>query len=325
MYITNLFQNVLLLNQGDGSFEDISKSAGIDDFGMGWGITFFDCNLDGYMDIYVANDSKFSPESNILYSNNGDLTFTQIASEEDVSSNLESFAAAKMDINQDGRPDLIVANRGEEEKLSIFQNNLETNNHWIGLKLIGTESNSYAVGAKVTITDGHGFFNKQEVTAGHGWTSQNSSNLIFGLGDNQGFKDVLIEWPSGSIQNLRITKLNNYYTITEDQGITEGINADFTTTTQDILSITQLNKVFPSLLNSGNSELTIKTSTKEPNVIITSSDGQKIDASNYLRQIDDTTYSLKLNEGAHTRLCGLLYITISSSHSYSTHPIIISE
>ena len=80
IYFTgNMVANALYLNTGDMVFEDITASAGVDG-GEGWctGTTMADVNGDGYLDIYVCrsyNDSNPELRTNLLYINNGDLTF----------------------------------------------------------------------------------------------------------------------------------------------------------------------------------------------------------------------------------------------------------
>jgi hypothetical protein len=62
IYVTNLGPNFLLLNNGNGSFGEIAIDAGVaDETGMGWGCFFVDYDNDGWEDIYVINDSNFSP------------------------------------------------------------------------------------------------------------------------------------------------------------------------------------------------------------------------------------------------------------------------
>ncbi|NRB51911.1 MAG: VCBS repeat-containing protein [Saprospiraceae bacterium] len=222
LYITNLFKNTLLLNKGDGTFENISASAGIEDYGMGWGTTFIDFDRDGWVDIYVANDSDFSPYPNVLYRNLGDNTFTAVELQKDISSTAQSYAAVCLDYQLDGQLDLAVANRGGEEHFQLFENTNRTGN-WIGIKLSGVESNRQAIGSKLRIVDGLGEVHYKELTAGHGWTSQNSSILYVGLGVVNSIDSLHISWPSGLEQAMIGPGINQYYTIVEGQLPMEGI------------------------------------------------------------------------------------------------------
>lgn len=224
IYITNLFKNTLLLNKGDGTFENISASAGIEDYGMGWGTTFVDFDRDGRVDIYVANDSEFSPYPNILYRNQGDNTFVAVELQKDISSNAQSYAAVCLDYQLDGQLDMAVANRGAEDHFQLFENANRSGN-WIGVKLRGVQSNQDAIGSKLRIVDNLDRIHYRELTAGQGWTGQNSSILYVGLGAAIAIDSLSLSWPSGLTQQLSELALNKYYTIVEGELPKEGIIA----------------------------------------------------------------------------------------------------
>lgn len=126
-YRNELFgPNILFRNKGDGTFEDISESAGITGESYSTSSTFFDYDKDGFLDIYVVNHLEtpaFLSDStglvygydhqcfdNYFYRNNGDLTFTEMASELGLNSNGCSLVAVATDIDFDDDLDLYVAN-----------------------------------------------------------------------------------------------------------------------------------------------------------------------------------------------------------------------
>jgi tetratricopeptide (TPR) repeat protein len=96
----------LFLNKGDGTFEDISRSAGIDRTAFTKGVVAADYDNDGYVDFYVSNLNG----ANYLYHNNHNLTFTNIARQAGVPGVGRGFAAWFFDYDNDGWPDLFVAN-----------------------------------------------------------------------------------------------------------------------------------------------------------------------------------------------------------------------
>jgi hypothetical protein len=106
----------LFHNNGDGTFTDVSKQAGIaNPAGKGLGVTFCDYDRDGDTDIYVANDTV----RNFLYRNNGDGTFTDVAYAAGVGFDPNGKPQAGMgtdcaDVDGNGYPDIFVTNFSEE-------------------------------------------------------------------------------------------------------------------------------------------------------------------------------------------------------------------
>jgi hypothetical protein len=113
----------LYRNNGDGTFTDVSKKAGIaNPAGKGLGVTFCDFDRDGRTDIYVANDTV----RNFLYRNNGDGTFVDVAYGAGVGYDAAGKPQAGMgtdcaDVDADGLPDIFVTNYSEELN-TLYQN-----------------------------------------------------------------------------------------------------------------------------------------------------------------------------------------------------------
>ena len=149
IYITNFGRNRLYQNNGDGTFTDITENAGVGDERWGTGCAFLDYDLDGYVDLYVVNymifstegnqgwesrgtriycspvdqmdNSRFKSEPDILYRNNGDGTFTDVTDAVGISHRALGLAVAVGDYDNDGDPDLHIANDMEPDLL--YQNN----------------------------------------------------------------------------------------------------------------------------------------------------------------------------------------------------------
>ena len=116
--------NILYHNNGDGTFTDVSTKAGISNpNGKGLGVAFADYDRDGYMDIYVANDSVQS----FLYRNNHDGTFSEEGLVAGVGFNEDGKTFAGMgvdfaDYDNDGQPDIVVTDLSNERYKLFHQN-----------------------------------------------------------------------------------------------------------------------------------------------------------------------------------------------------------
>jgi len=114
----------LFHNNGDGTFTDVSKTSGIaSHLGKAWGAVATDLDNDGRMDLFVANDTV----ANFLFMNRDGGRFEEIGSQAGVAYSAEGRPRSGMgvdaaDFNEDGWPDLFVANI-DREMYSLYQNN----------------------------------------------------------------------------------------------------------------------------------------------------------------------------------------------------------
>jgi len=121
--IFNPMPSWLFHNNGDGTFTDVSKAAGITEhLGKAWGVVAADMNNDGRMDLFVSNDTA----PNFLFINRGGK-FEENGLAAEVAYSGDGRARSGMgvdsaDFNQDGWMDLFVANI-DEEFFSLYQNN----------------------------------------------------------------------------------------------------------------------------------------------------------------------------------------------------------
>jgi hypothetical protein len=137
LFVTAYGENVLYRNNGDGTFTDRTRSAGLGGRPGFWaGACWGDYDRDGFLDLYVTgyvkyrqlaaqkrswqydvdqpasiNPSSFEPERNLLFRNNGNGTFTEVATRAGVANPTgRSLGAVWADFDDDGWPDLYVAN-----------------------------------------------------------------------------------------------------------------------------------------------------------------------------------------------------------------------
>lgn len=116
--------NWLFRNNGDGTFSDVSKTSGIASrLGKAWGVVATDTNDDGWMDLFVSNDTA----ANFLFINNGKGKFTENGTESGVAYSANGKPRSGMgldsaDFDEDGWQDLFVANLDRED-FAIYRNN----------------------------------------------------------------------------------------------------------------------------------------------------------------------------------------------------------
>lgn len=114
----NMVKNRLYLNKGNMQFEDITEKAGIADK-EGWctGITMVDINEDGRLDIYICRSglSNIDYRKNLLFINNGDLTFAEKAKEFGLDDAGYSTQASFFDYDKDGDLDMVLINQSTPE------------------------------------------------------------------------------------------------------------------------------------------------------------------------------------------------------------------
>jgi hypothetical protein len=124
----NMVKNRLYLNKGNFEFDDITKQSGVAEK-QGWctGASMVDINADGRLDIYICRSADQDPErrKNLLYINNGDLTFTEKAEEYGLADKGYSTQAAFFDYDKDGDLDMLLINHSLQQYSSGKQENVD--------------------------------------------------------------------------------------------------------------------------------------------------------------------------------------------------------
>ncbi len=176
---------------GKYHFEDKSEGAG-----LRWQESYVspalgDYDNDGDLDLFFA--TFYGGDKSVLYSNNGNWTFTEVTAESGIDS-ATTYGAAWADYDNDGDLDLLTAGK--------LYRNRGNKNHWLKVRLQGTGGvNRSAIGAKVRLALGGKVLTRQvESSTGEG--NQNDPTLHFGLGDHGGAVKLLITWPDGKKQTV---------------------------------------------------------------------------------------------------------------------------
>ncbi len=212
-FITNHdVSSQLLENDGAGRFTDITAAAGLLDSVQGLPIqgVFRDFDNDGFVDILVAGTEQH------FFRNNQDKTFSRISGLFDSKNPMESYAIG--DLNHDGFLDIYAGYALVFTDPSTIPDVLWLNegndNHFLGLRLHGIQSNRNAVGAKVTLHNALGT-QVREVRAGESYGISNSLHIHFGLGQTEVVDSVVVNWPSGAKDVVKNPAINQYLTVFE--------------------------------------------------------------------------------------------------------------
>ena len=236
--ITNFSNQMVSLyhNEGRGLFVDEAPRSEIGRASLltlGFGCFFFDYDLDGWPDIFIANghiDSDIERvQPNVKYAmaphvfrNAGKGNFQEVTKSLGKSFNTPRVGrgAAYADINNDGRLDLLLSTNGGPVYLFLNEaTGPAAANKSLRVKLVGTKSNRDGIGAVVRISSG-GVTQTQMMRSGSSYLSASELVLTFGLAQNDKADTLEVRWPSGQIDKLSAVPVNQTVTVTESKGIT---------------------------------------------------------------------------------------------------------
>ncbi|MGA9968957.1 MAG: CRTAC1 family protein, partial [Candidatus Acidiferrales bacterium] len=194
---------------------------------LGFGCFFFDYDLDGWLDLYVANGhiedaiERVQPrvrfaEPPHLFRNLGNGKFSEVTQSAGAAFATPRVArgAAYGDINNDGALDLLV---GTNDGPTLLFRNTGATNHSLRIKLIGTKSNRDGIGATVRLTAGTDTQSKM-LRSGSSYLSSSELILTFGLGAHPQADAIEIHWPSGQVDNLKNVAADQIITVKEKEG-----------------------------------------------------------------------------------------------------------
>ena len=226
IYITNTQSsqagngNVLLMNNADGTFTNVAEETGTTFNSFAWGAVFLDADNDTLLDLYVSggfDGSIGSFLSAAFYHQQNDGTFVipqNIGFENDTR---KSYSNAIGDINNDGKPDIIVCN--DTENNFLWENKTVNENNWLKVKLEGVISNRDGIGNTIEISiDGQSQY--RYTLAGEGYLSQNSFYEFFGTGTATEIDYIKVTWTAtGTIETINNVDVNQAIIIKEGSGI----------------------------------------------------------------------------------------------------------
>jgi hypothetical protein len=235
--ITNFANQMLSLyhNEGSGLFVDQAPQSEIGRASLltlGFGCFFFDYDLDGWPDVFVAN-GHIDPDvqrvqANVKYAmpphlfrNIGKGNFAEVTKSMGAGFDTPRVArgAAYADVFGDGRLDILMATNAGPAVLFRNEAAGEPRNQSLRVKLVGTKSNRDGLGTTIRITAA-GETQTQMMRSGSSYLSASELVLTFGMAQHEKADSVEIAWPSGQTERLSNVAVGQTIVVTEGKGIT---------------------------------------------------------------------------------------------------------
>ena len=220
--------------QRNGLYQDVARRAGVGAPSLnrlGFGCVFADLDLDGALDLVVANGHIDETVRNIrgnvgyaqpplLFLNQGNASFREVAGLAG-----STFAQPRVgrglaagDFDRDGDVDLLMTTNNGPAVL--FRNDQKTGNRSLRLRLVGTTSNRDAIGATIRIVHG-GTSQSRMVKSGSSYLSQSELPVTFGVGTRDRIDRLVITWPNGKTEDFANVATGKAYDCTEGKGLSE--------------------------------------------------------------------------------------------------------
>jgi len=194
----------------------------------GWHSEFGDVNNDGLADLFVAKGNvdrmpdfaEKDPDNLMLQK--PDRKFQEVGDKAGILNFSPARGGALVDLNLDGKLDLVVTHRRENAK--VWRNISQSDSHYIALRLIGADGNRDGIGAKIEIR-ADGRIQKREIASGGGHAGGQNGFWHFGLKDATE-AEVRIIWPDGATSEWRTLSADRFYRIGRDGSAVEFKPAD---------------------------------------------------------------------------------------------------
>jgi len=239
--------NCLYINTGTPRFIEAAVLAGLSRTDWIWAIKFGDFDNDGRSDVYITNgiqrnwtdsdapyhfrmkgagkafqdkwdaywkDRPPMKEKNRAFRNVGELQFEDVAGEWGLDFRGVSFGSALGDLDGDGDLDVVTVN--SEDQALIYRNE-GGENHRVVIRLRGTRSNRWGIGAVVTVETQDGR-QMRDLPSVRGFMSADDPKIYFGLGQADVIKRMTIRWPSRIVQQFENLPADQLYIVTEKDG-----------------------------------------------------------------------------------------------------------
>jgi hypothetical protein len=213
LYYSSMNEQVFLRNDRNGPglpvFVEATDAAGNNAPYIGWGVQFLDADNDGREDLFLALSGPAGANEDRLFHQRNDETFISVGSASGLHQLRPTEAAAWIDYDRDGRPDLALGH--SNDAYGLYRNSTVDSGRWIGFRLEGGGGvNRDAIGTRVVVETPDGTRQQRERRAGESRNSTNDGVLLFGLGAQESAA-VTIHWPDGTIEAITGLTVDRYH------------------------------------------------------------------------------------------------------------------
>ena len=234
LFVANIDHEMYSLyqNNRDETFDDEAGPTGVAKatrLMSGWGLKFFDYDNDGDLDLFLANgnpddliqvfhkDVDYEEPLLLFHGNGKTLENVSEHSGPVFSKPLSARGLAIGDFDNDGAVDVLVSCNNEAPVL--LRNNIGSQNHWLGIKLIGRKANVDAIGARISYQAGDLKRSRMKVGGGS-YLSSHDPRIVLGIGQRTKLDWLEMKWPEPSKAVERFTSLpiDRYIVIEEGEG-----------------------------------------------------------------------------------------------------------
>ncbi len=219
----------LYSNTGAGHCEDRTFDAGLglNTRWLGWGAGFADFDNDGWLDIFLTNGHVYPEvrqiraetgyeQRKVVYRNTGGQ-FVDVTAQlgEPATTPRAGRGTAFGDLDDNGTVDVVISN--VHDTPDVFLTSATAGHHWLLVRLVGTQSNRSAIGARVRVVTGD-TTQIGEVQGGGSYLSQNDLRLHFGLGAASRVDRLEVRWPNGLEEVWTGVQADRVLTLEEGSG-----------------------------------------------------------------------------------------------------------
>lgn len=243
-YYHQFTRNMLHLNNGDNTFSEIGRMAGVEATDWSWGALIADYDNDGNKDLFIANGiykdltdqdyinyistaemakSVISEDgvdfqkltdvipsnqiSNYMYRNQGDLNFENVTNSWGLDEPSHSNGSAYADLDNDGDLDLVINNLNATSSIYINQNErINPEQNYLKLILKGGDKNTSAVGSRVQVYQGDQMYAYEQMPV-KGFQSSVDPRINIGL-NRKSIDSLIVFWPNGDHSKLDNVSVN---------------------------------------------------------------------------------------------------------------------